>query len=138
LPQFVLLGACLLAVFSVLGHTLMAVVFAAAAARVLSSGLFLLYTNSQIGVGQWAYAWQVLLPGIAPYAVGYGLAYLGQGIVRQLGSERLVVIPALAALGAVYGIIAFSLLYAVFCPAEERQAVRRMFGRLNPRRRRAG
>jgi len=135
LPQLLLLGAALAVFFSLSGHSLIAVVFAAAAARAVSSVLFLLYTNSQLGVGQWAYVWQALLPGVAPYAVGYGLAFAGQGVWQAVGSERLAVIPALAAFGAVYGVVAFALLYAVFGQAEERLAVRRAFGRLIPRRR---
>lgn len=134
-PQLVLLGAGLSACFTLLGHNLMAVVFAALAARVLSSGLFLLYTNSQMGVGQWTYIWQVLLPGLAPYGVGYGLAEAVRSPLQQLGSERMVIIPALAGLGLAYGILVFAVLYTLFCQAEERQAIRRVFGRLMPRRR---
>jgi len=134
-PQLLLLGIGLYACFALFGQTLMAVVFAAVAARALSSGLFLLYTNSQVGVGQWKYIWQVILPGVTPYAVGFGLAYAGQSVLQTLGTQRLVIIPALAVLGVAYGIVVFTVLYFAFGQTEERQAIHRLFARLNPRRR---
>jgi O-antigen/teichoic acid export membrane protein len=135
LPQLVLLGVALATCFPLFGENLMSVVYAAVAARLLSSVLFLLYTNSQIGVGQWSYAKQVLLPGTAPYAVGFGLASAGQDLLQSLSPERLVILPALAGFGSVYGILVFAVLFTLFCQADERLAIGRLFGRLNLRRR---
>jgi O-antigen/teichoic acid export membrane protein len=126
IPQLVLLGSALVACFSWWGYTLMAVVFAAVAARVISSGLFLIYTNSQIGVGQLSYLWQVLLPGLSPYVVGFGLALGGQGVWLRLSSERLVIIPALLVFGLVYGVVTLGLLYVVFGKPDERATLRRL------------
>jgi O-antigen/teichoic acid export membrane protein len=132
--QFILLATALSAYFEVFGHTLMAVVFAAATARLLSSGLFLMYANSQIGVRQWTYAWQVFLPGLLPYAVGSVLAFGGQDVWPQLGGQRLLVIPAIVGFACAYGLLVLPLLYAVFGQAEERQSLRRLLGRFRLRR----
>jgi hypothetical protein len=132
IPQLMLLGAGLVGAYALLGHTLIAVVVAATGARMVSSGLFLLYANSQLGVRQWRWIWQALLPGLAPYAVGYGLAVASQGFLGQIGTGRLVLIPALAALAVVYGILMLVIIYAVFSQPEERQTIKRLFGRVIP------
>jgi O-antigen/teichoic acid export membrane protein len=132
IPQLILLGAGLVGAYAVLGHTLIAVIAAATGARMVSSGLFLLYANSQLGVRQWRWLWQALLPGLAPYAVGYGLAVASQGFLGQLATGRLVLIPALAALAAVYAILLLAILYAVFSQPEERQTMKRLMGRIIP------
>jgi len=98
----------------------------------LSSGLFLLYTNSQLGVGQWRWIRQALLPGLAPYGVGYGLAVASQGFLHQIGTGRLVLIPALAALLLVYAIVLLIVFYVVFCHPDERQTIKRLLGRVIP------
>ncbi len=131
-PQMFLLGTGLEGAYSLLGHTILAVVAAATGARILSSGLFLLYTNSQLGVGQWRWIRQALLPGLAPYGVGYGLAVASQGFLHQLGTGRLVLIPALAALLVVYAIVLFMVFYIVFCQTDERQTIKRLLGKLIP------
>ena len=134
LPQLALLGAGLAGAFSLWGENLMSVVLAAAFARVASGWLFLLHANSRVGVGQWRHVWQVMLPGLAPYAVGFGLAWASRGYVEALGGGRLALLPALAALGAAYGVLTLALLYLGFAQADERQAVRRLGLRLLPRR----
>ena len=133
-PQAFLLGAGLVGAYAVLGRTLIAVIAAATGARIASSLLFILYTNSQLGVGQWRWVWQALLPGLAPYAVGYSLAVASRGVLAQLGTERFVLIPALAALAVVYGILILSLFYVAICQPDERQTIKRLFGRIIPRR----
>ena len=132
IPQIILLGAGLVGAYTGLGHTLLAVVIAATGARMVSSGLFLLYTNSQLRVSQWQWLWQAFLPGLVPYAIGYGLAMVSQPYLAQLDTSRLVLIPVLGGLAAVYGIVVLVVLYGVFCHTEERQMVKRLLGRVVP------
>ena len=137
-PQAILLGCGLVAAYTLLGQTVVAVVVAAMAARMISSGLFLLYTNSQLGVGQWRWIWHSLLPGLVPYAVGYGLAVASHGFLQQQGTGRLALIPALGALGIAYAMVILTVLYVLFSQPEERQMVKRLLGRLFPRLIKAG
>jgi len=137
-PQLILLGCGLVAAYAVLGHTLIAVIAAATGARIVSSGLFLLYTNSQLGVSQRRCLWHALLPGLVPYAVGYALFVASQGFLGQLGTGRLVLIPALAGLAVAYGMVMLVILYVVFGQPDERQTVKRLLGRVIPRRLKAG
>ncbi len=132
-PQAILLGCGLIAAYTLLGHTVIAVVVAATVARIISSGLFLLYTNSQLGIGQWRWIWNALLPGLLPYAIGYGIAIASHGFLQQQGTGRFALIPALAALAVAYGIVILAILFIVFSQAEERQMVKRLLGRFFPR-----
>lgn len=132
IPQMILLGAGLVGAYAILGHTLIAVVAAATGARMASSLLFMLYTNSQLGVGLKRWLWQAMLPGLAPYAVGYVIAMLSQSILERLGTARLALIPALGGLAIVYGLVMLTVLYVIFCQPEERQTVKRIAEKLNP------
>ncbi|MFM8333592.1 MAG: lipopolysaccharide biosynthesis protein [Candidatus Methylumidiphilus sp.] len=135
LPQIILLGSGLVAAYAWWGHTLSAVVLAASFSRIGSSMLYLLYTNSQIGIGQWRFVWQVLLPGLAPYVLGYGLAFAAHDTLQQLGTGRFVLIAALAVLAAAYGALLALMLYGVFCQTDERQSVKRVVFKLLGKRR---
>jgi O-antigen/teichoic acid export membrane protein len=123
-PQALLGAAILFLALPVLGQGLLAVIVAMAAARVLSSLLFLAQANSALGYSQWRALGYVLLPGLLPYAVGYGLEYAVGPWLAGLGSSRWALLPALAGVGMAYG-AAVLLLWLPFSSQDERQWAKR-------------
>lgn len=134
-PQLLLAGLALLPALAEWGPTLLAVVGAMAAGRVLSSLLFLAYTNRTLGLSQWRFLGFGLLPGLVPYGLGLGLEYLARPWLASVGTGRLQLIPALAGLGMAYVVLAGLVLWGGFSLREERAAVR---GKLMRRRRVGG
>lgn len=129
LPQLIFLAVALWVGFAHLGPSLLTVVYAALAARILSSTLFIQYTNWMLGVGFWRYAWQVMLPGITPYGIGFGLAYLGMEYIHNLGTGRVMLIAGLSVSGVLYG-LAFLLTFLLLSQKEERLGLKRVLGKL--------
>jgi O-antigen/teichoic acid export membrane protein len=123
-PQLALAAAGLLLAMEVLGPGLLAVVAAMAGARVLSSLQFLVQTNHTLGYSNWRFLWFVLLPGLVPYGIGYGLEHAVRPWLESLGTSRFQLLPALAALGAAYT-VAVLLAYLVLSTPDERALVRR-------------
>lgn len=128
-PQIFIVGAALVVAVMELGETILAVVAAMAAARVATSLLFLAHANTSLRVSQWRFLWFVLLPGLAPYGIGYACEYVAHPWLMTLGTTRLELLPVLVAMGVVYGLVSVLVLGVVFSTREERGRVMRLLGR---------
>lgn len=128
-PQLILAALCFLPALAEWGPGLLAVVAAMAGGRMLSSLLFLSYANRSLELSQWRFLWLGLLPGLIPYGLGYGVEYLARPWLSTVGTGRLELIPALAALGVAYVALVGLVLWGFFTTREERMAVRRKLGR---------
>lgn len=123
------------------GKTLMMIVVTVSASMVLSSLIFSVYANRQLGVGQGTFVWQVLVPGLTPYVVGFGLASLTSGVVSMEPSTRLEAFYTLALNGVPYTALSTFLIYRLQCDFGEREFLRKQAAHsiqgLLPRRLRA-
>lgn len=128
-PQLLLAGLGLLWAMAELGETVLAVVAAMAGARALSSLAFLMQANRSLGYSQGRFLWFVLLPGLAPYGLGYAFEWAARPWLSSLGTARIDLIPALAAAGLGYVAFVAVVLWGVFATREERAMLRRKLGR---------
>ena len=128
-PQLLLAGLGLLGLLKLEDDALLAVVAAMAIARVLSSLVFLAQTNLLIGFGQLRFIGSVLLPGLMPYAVGYGLWYSTRTWMSGISLQRLDLLPVLAGLGVGYLVLTGLVFLAVFANRLERSSILRRFKR---------
>ncbi len=107
------------------GKTVIVICVAVAISMLLSALIYQAYTNRYLGVGMGEYARQVLVPGIAPYPVGFVCAWLARPLFDWAGTGRWQMLPVLAACGIVYGLAATALLYRVMCDWGEREYLRK-------------
>jgi O-antigen/teichoic acid export membrane protein len=85
---------------------------------------YLAYCNRFLGLNQWKYAMQVLIPGFAPYLIGLGIAILAEPWFAKALEQRWETLFILLVSWAVYTAAAPSLLLIFFCPKEERKQMR--------------
>ncbi|MDS4070031.1 MAG: oligosaccharide flippase family protein [Candidatus Competibacter sp.] len=111
--------------FLVMGTTIPAITIGVATAMVLSGGAYMFYTNRLLGIAARHYLWRVLLPGLAPYAIGLGLAWLARPWLAVAGTERWPLLGVLTVCGTLYAVIAGALLYWALCDWGEREYLRR-------------
>ncbi|MFN0085247.1 MAG: oligosaccharide flippase family protein [Blastocatellia bacterium] len=120
--------------FAWFGQTVLVICVAVAASMVLSALVYLGYTNRYMGLSMALYARQVLLPGIAPYAVGFACAWLTRPAFAWAGTGRWQTLPVIAVSGLGYMAVTTALLYGGMSERNERERMRRqfmeMFGRL--------
>lgn len=124
-PQIFVVGIGLVIAVMELGETILAVVAAMAGARVATSLLYLTHANTSLRLPQWKFWWYVLLPGLAPYGIGYACEYFARPWLATVGTTRLELLPVLVVLGVAYGVAAV-LGLAVFSTPEERQKIGRL------------
>lgn len=107
------------------GKTLMMIVVTVSSSMVVSSLIFQVYANNQLGVSQREFFMRVLLPGLAPYVIGFALASVTSGIVEMHPADRLEAFYTLALNGALYVIITPLFIYRLMCDWGEREFLRR-------------
>ena len=129
IPQLLIAGCALIWLLRLQEDGLLAVVAAMAIARVSSSLIFLAQTNRAINYGQLRFLWSVLLPGLMPYGIGYGLWHLTQNWMSGISLERLDLLPVLAGLGMGYIVVTGLIFLAVFANRQERSSILRRFKR---------
>ena len=93
-------------------------------ARILSALIYLLLGNHQLGLGFWRFLWVVLLPGLIPYAWGYGIVAIVQPWLTELNVGRWWLMLILGGIGVVYTLVTAGIFYAMFCGAEEKAQIR--------------
>ncbi len=127
-PQLALLVIGLQLGYLYSERTLLDVIIVAACARVLSSLGFIFYTNRRIGMSQFSYFRGVVLPGLMPYTVGYGLALACQPWIEAAGAARIPLILNLSVMAVLYGLCVLMIL-ALLMEPEEKERVRRQLRR---------
>jgi hypothetical protein len=129
IPQLLIAGCGLFWLLRVQDDGLLAVVAAMAIARVLSSLIFLAQTNREMRYGQLRFLWSVLLPGLMPYTIGYGLWHFTQTWMSGISLARLDLLPVLAGLGMGYLVMTGLIFLVVFANRQERSSILRRFKR---------
>jgi O-antigen/teichoic acid export membrane protein len=107
------------------GKTVIVICVAVSLSMVISSLAYQMFTNRYLQLGAGEYLRQVLAPGVAPYAIGYGVARLTNPLIAWSGDARWRLVPVLAVCGAIYGLIFVALFYRVMCDWEEREYLRK-------------
>ncbi len=107
------------------GKTLMMIVVTVSSSMILSSLIFSVYANHQLGVSQRSFLMKVLLPGLTPYVIGFALASATGGLVEMHPTDRLDAFFTLALNGALYVIITPLLIYRLMCDWGEREFLRK-------------
>lgn len=107
------------------GKTLMMIVTTVAASMVVSSLLFQLYANRQLGVSHAVFFMRVLAPGLAPYVIGFALASITSNWVDMHPTTRFDAFQTLALNGALYVAITPVVIYRLMCDWGEREFLRK-------------
>ena len=113
--------------FLFVGRTILVIGLAVAASRTLSALLYIGYTNRVLAVPHGMYVWKVLMPGVVPYAFGFGMAWLTQPWLSGLTDRWAILIP-LGMSGLVYSLLVAVFLYRVVCDWGEREYLRQQIG----------
>jgi O-antigen/teichoic acid export membrane protein len=122
LSQLALVALTVSCGFWWLGQTLIVIAGAVAAAMVLSVLVYMAYTNRVLGISQTKYLWRVLLPGLVPYVVGFGLYFASRNFLVSL--DRIQLLLVLGVIGTVYSLISLAVLYRLMCDWGEREFLR--------------
>ncbi|MDX2034420.1 MAG: oligosaccharide flippase family protein [Blastocatellia bacterium] len=106
------------------GRTVLVICVAVAVSMVLSALIYQGYTNRYMGLSMTRYARHVLLPGVAPYALGFACAWLARPAFAWAGTGRWQTLPILGVCGIVYGLLTTGLLYGGLSEKGEREHLR--------------
>ncbi|TVQ37794.1 MAG: hypothetical protein EA370_06495 [Wenzhouxiangella sp.] len=101
ITQLILVAVLVAAGFAMHGISVRVITIAVALAMVLSTLVYLACTNRFLGLGQWHFLKQVLVPGLVPYLTGFGLVlaigpWMGGVADDRLGSLALVLVSGSA------------------------------------------
>ncbi len=103
------------------GKTVIVICVAVALSMVLSALFYQAFTNRYLGLRMSVYTRQVLVPGVAPYFVGFLCAWLARPALVWAGTGRWQILPVLAVCGVVYVVLVAALLYRGFHSEDERR-----------------
>ncbi len=109
---------------------LMEVIVIAGLARVMSSLGFIIQANRWVRLSQMSYLRTVAIPGLLPYALGYGLEAAWRiGVHPVVPGDRMTLILILSGLLLAYALLVV-LVLAAFLEPEERDKARRLISAL--------
>ncbi len=119
--------------FALFGRTVIVTIIAVGTSMVISALIYQGYTNRFLGISPARYARQVLLPGLAPYAVGFACAWMTRPVFSWAGTARWQILPALAICGLLYSLATAGLFYLGISDKSERDLLRGQIGQLSVR-----
>jgi hypothetical protein len=93
-------------------------------ARVFSALVYLLPGNRQLGLYFWPFMKWVFLPGLLPYAWGYGLILALKPWFPIETLNRWELIPFLGVCGMIYSALTLLFFYAFLCNRDEQNLIR--------------
>lgn len=125
LTQAALVVALVGGAFLLLGITIPAITYGVAAAMTLSAWAYMIYSNRLLHVGNGAYLWIVIVPGLLPYGFGLALAWLAEPWFTAAGTDRWRLLGLLTFCGVLYSVVTTAFLYRVMCDWGEREYLRR-------------
>lgn len=127
--QAVFVIAGLLAVWQYWTFDVVTIALLVMAARIFSAVIFLLVGNYRLKLSLWRFFRSVLLPGIMPYAFGYGLLTALQPWTGLFNPNRWQLIGGLGVVGVVYLLLSVGFFYAFMCGQEEQGQIRQKLNR---------
>jgi O-antigen/teichoic acid export membrane protein len=98
-------------------------------ARGLSAMIFLLVGNFRLKLKFWRFIGSVLLPGMMPYAFGYGIITALMPWMDMLNGNRWLLIASLAVIGGAYLLLSIGFFYAFMCGKDEQAQIRQKLSR---------
>ncbi len=107
------------------GQTVLVIAAAVGVAMGLSALLYMAYTSRIVGVPLPSFLWSVILPGLAPYPIGFVLAKITQPWFETLGGNRWEVLALLALAGTIYVMVCGGFLFRFGCEWGEREYLRK-------------
>lgn len=84
---------------------------------------YIFYFNTFLKVDHWRYFTRVIIPGIIPYLVGFGLAILSNSWFEELDQQRWHTLWLVIGMLILYSIAAPAVLLYFFCPKSEREEI---------------
>jgi O-antigen/teichoic acid export membrane protein len=111
--------------FLTVGKTTLVIAVAVASGMVLSGLAYMTYTHRIIGVSQSLFLKKVFLPGLIPYFLAFGLAWVLPSIPTGTGSSRIWVAAGLCGRGIIYLSMVTLVFYRGLCPWGEREYLRK-------------
>lgn len=125
ISQLLLVAIMVVGGFFWLGKSVLVICGAVGMSMVVSSLLYIAYSNRFLEIGNREFFTQVLLPGIIPYLIGVGLAWMARPMFAWAGTERWRLLLVLGGAGCVYAVLTSTYLYRVICGPGERESLRR-------------
>ena len=125
LVEICLIAAAVTSGFLVMGRSISTINVTVASSMVLSALIYLAWTNRNIGVPQATFLWQALVPGLAPYLLGWIAARAAAPIFAWDSMGRLSILAGLAVCAAVYALVTAFVQYRLLCDWGEREYLRR-------------
>lgn len=114
----------LLLVLRYTGYDVVMIAELVAAARIVSSLIYLWRSNRAIGLANGLFFRKVLVPGLVPYIWGFGLQSLIAPWLEPLSGQRLPLLGALLAAGTVYGVWSLGYVWLFQTESAERRLIR--------------
>lgn len=119
--------------FWLLGVSNEVIAVTVAIAMVASALVYLAYTNLYLGIRQMHFCRQVLLPGLAPYAIGFAMLCLLQPWIQNVALDRIGCALVILVAGSVYVAVLGCLGWTWLLTESEKQFARDRFGVLQGR-----
>ena len=111
------------------GKTVEVIAVTVAAAMILSAFIYLVYTNRFLGLSQKRFAFEVIVPGLVPYLLGYSILLLVQAWMAGVLDDRWLAAGLVLGTGALYCVLSLAVMYRLL-NAGERGRVRLLIGKL--------
>jgi hypothetical protein len=111
--------------FLLVGKTTIVIAVAVGSAMVLSGLIYIVYSNSVMGVPQLAFLTQSLVPGLVPYVFGFAVAWASSPLFDWAATSRLRLACMILTSGVFYLVVVSAVLYRAFCPWGEREYLRK-------------
>ncbi len=125
--KFFLFVACAYPILNTLGASILAINILIVGITVGMALLYIAYCNHYLGVDQWKYFTQVLIPGLVPYVLGFGIALTAEPWFKEVSEQRWEIVFTLVICWIIYTLIAPLFLFFVFCHRQERENIWRQF-----------
>ena len=131
LIQIALLVCALAIGFAVWGKTVEVIAVVVAFSMILSALVYNAYNNRLLGISNFRYAVKILFPGLLPYLVALGIAFLARPWIGWAGTDRGVLLVVLGLCGVLHLLVSCVVFYGfVFDPSEREIVKRRIRERL--------
>lgn len=125
--KFILFMACALPILHTMGGSILLINSLIVGITVGMSLLYITYCNHYLGVSQWKYFKQVIIPGFVPYVLGFGIALTATPWFEEVSNERWEILFTLIIFWIIYTVIAPLILFFVFCHRQERKTLWKQF-----------
>lgn len=107
------------------GYTIAVINITVASMKVLSALIYLLYSNQNLDVSHRKYFFEVIVPGLIPYAFGYSLMWLSLPLFASAANNRYETFFYLLLACIAYTVAASLFLFFVICTKKEKNSFRR-------------